>query len=110
MIIQQPEFQARLLAAVPRAPAHRSVTGPGRSGAIAAACWSHAAGVPFIPYGQPCPEHLQPVLVVDTAAKSGATLRKASRRYGGAQTLALWQEPPRVRFWYEAVDNRLFVA
>lgn len=81
----------------------RSVTGPGRSGAIAAVYASHMLGVPFIPFGQPGP---MPVLIIDTAAQSGATLRKAHRRYEAmgllAAAIAVFQEPPRVRFWYEA--------
>lgn len=81
----------------------RSVTGPGRSGAIAAVYASHMLGIPFVPYGQPGPA---PVLVVDTAQQTGATMRKALRRYEAmgllASGLSVFGEPPRVRFWYEA--------
>lgn len=81
-----------------------SVTGPGRSGAVAAVYASHILGVPFIPYGSPAPEHLGPILIIDTARESGKTLRKAERRYGYANpiVIAVYEEPPRVAFWYEA--------
>lgn len=81
-----------------------SVTGPGRSGAVAAVYASHLLGVPFIPYGSQCPTHLGRLLIVDTAMESGATLRKAGRRYAYANPLviACYHEPPRVAFWYEA--------
>ncbi len=101
MIIDPHQFEDRLRDMEDRAPMHRAVTGPGRRGAIAAAFWSHLTGVPFIPYGQPCPEKLRPILVIDTALNTGKTLRKASRRYNDAPMLWLWNEPPRVKFWYE---------
>lgn len=77
------------------------VTGPGRSGAVAAVYASHILRVPFIPFGAKCPEDLGALLIVDTAAQSGRTLRKAANRYGTPLTLAVYQEPPRVMFWYE---------
>ena len=80
----------------------RAVTGPGRSGAVASVYASHLLGVPWIPYGQPCPDSLRPILIIDTASRTGATLRKAGRRYEGDQLLLhLFDEPPRLRFWYE---------
>jgi len=81
----------------------RAVVGPGRSGAVASVYASHMLGIPFLPYGTKCPDHLRPLLVVDTARKSGATLRKAERYYGDGDTVTVWvfDEPPRVRFWYE---------
>lgn len=81
----------------------RAVTGPGRSGAIASAMASHMLGIPFVPYGQPVTPDLRPLLIIDTAAKTGRTLRKAAQRYHDGETIpvALYQEPPRVRFWYE---------
>lgn len=79
------------------------VTGPGRSGAVAAVYASHILRVPFIPFGAKCPEGLGALLIVDTATQSGKTLRKAATRYGEHQalTLAVYNEPPRVMFWYE---------
>ncbi|TXM69650.1 hypothetical protein [Methylobacterium sp. WL120] len=81
-----------------------SVTGPGRSGAVAAVYASHMLGVPFIPYGHPIPSHLGRVLIVDTARETGQTLRKAERRYAYADPVVVFafDEPPRVIFWYEA--------
>lgn len=85
----------------------RSVSGPGRSGAIAAVYTSHFLGVPFIPEGYPVPDRLRPHLVIDTAAKSGRTLRRAERERKAELSIALFQEPPRVNFWYETVIGRL---
>jgi hypothetical protein len=79
-----------------------SVTGPGRSGAVAAVYASHILGVPFIPFGAAAPCHLGHVLIIDTATQSGATLRKAMRRYDTTIGFAVYHEPPRVAFWYEA--------
>lgn len=81
-----------------------SVTGPGRSGAIASAFASHFLNVPFIPFGATAPIHLGDLLIIDTATFSGRTLRKACRRYEYAEPicLAVYHEPPRVAFWYEA--------
>lgn len=80
----------------------KAVVGTGRSGAIASVYSSHILGVPFIPYGQPCPDSLRPLLIVDTARKSGATLRKAERKYAGdCVVVYCFDEPPRLRFWYE---------
>lgn len=80
-----------------------AVTGPGRSGAIASVYASHMLGIPFIPYGNHCPDHLAPLLVIDTAKMSGASLRKACRKYAHLNPISihLYDEPPRVRFWYE---------
>lgn len=101
-IVSEQEFAARLRESVMGLNVG-SVTGPGRSGAIAAVYASHILGVPFIPYGQPAPANGS-ILVIDTAIESGATLRKASRRYAqwNPVVLAVYQEPPRVAFWYEA--------
>lgn len=80
------------------------VTGPGRSGAIAAVYVSHMTGKPFAPYGHSIPENLR-VLVVDTAVMTGATMRKAVRRYEKNRAFGLYCycEPPRVKFWYEVL-------
>ena len=100
-IVDADEFAADI-ALVLRGIAAGAVTGPGRSGAVAGVYASHLMGIPFIPFGQPCPDKLRPLLIVDTARKSGRTLRKAERRYGGACVVAwVFDEPPRIRFWYE---------
>jgi hypothetical protein len=83
------------------------VTGPGRSGAIAAVYASHILGVPFIPSGQPIPDNLRPALVVDTAIQTGKTIRKAAKKADTPFWLVAMKEPPRVRFWYEVTDQRL---
>lgn len=80
----------------------KAVTGPGRSGAIASVYASHYLGIPWIPYGQSCPDKLRPLLLIDTARWTGATIRKATVRYGPRVTVVtLFDEPPMVRFWYE---------
>lgn len=87
------------------------VTGPGRSGAIAAVYVSHRLRIPFIPFGARVPPQLWPVLVVDTATWTGRTLRKAVRNYtyANAAPLVFYQESPgaMVKFWYEKLrlDN-----
>ena len=105
-IVSEHEFRARLVEVLStlRADQIGSVTGPGRSGAVAAVYASHQLGVPFIPYGSRCPTHLGRLIVIDTARESGATLRKAERRYADANpvVVACFEEPPRVAFWYEA--------
>lgn len=111
-IITEPEFAERLRTVISTMTPIGSVTGPGRSGAIAAAYASHITGAPFIPYGAPAPAHLAPLLIIDTARKSGATLRKAARRYAYANPIvaACYHEPPRVVFWYEAVASERMAA
>jgi hypothetical protein len=87
-----------------------SVTGPGRSGAIAAVYASHILGVPFIPFKANAPWHLGKLLIIDTAMESGATMRKAERFYGDVEqkSVVCWHEPPRVMFWYEAGKPQRF--
>jgi adenine/guanine phosphoribosyltransferase-like PRPP-binding protein len=79
------------------------VTGPGRSGAIASVYVSHFLKVPFIPFGTKLPADKRGVLIVDTAMNTGRTIRAAVRRYMPYMPTMMWfyQEPPRVRFWYE---------
>lgn len=105
-IVTEPEFHARLVEILASLSADDigSVTGPGRSGAIASVYASHLLGIPFIPFGSRCPTYLGRLLIIDTARESGATLRKAERRYAEARPLvvACFEEPPRVAFWYEA--------
>lgn len=110
-IIEEAEFAAairKLLKEEHRGRMFGAVTGPGRSGAIASVYASHILGIPFVPYKQKSPSY--PLLIIDTAEATGATLRKAKRWYqregGGLKdhhvtTLSVFNEPPRVRFWYE---------
>lgn len=101
-VITEPEFAEALRKRL-NITGVNSVTGPGRSGAIASVYASHLLGLPWIPYGAPCPQELRPLLIVDTARNTGRTMRKACRKYedGTAIAIALFNEPPRVRFWYE---------
>lgn len=87
-----------------------SVTGPGRSGAVAAVYASHILHIPFIPYGQKAPIELGRLLIVDTARQTGKTLRKAEKRYESATPLVIvaFEEPPRVMFWYESTKPQIF--
>jgi hypothetical protein len=94
-----------------------AVTGPGRSGAIAAAYASYLTGRPFVPFGQPFPG---PILVIDTATMSGRTLRKAVRKVEKTGSIAyglqVYASPvDRYHFWYERpfvspVDNSVDLA
>lgn len=103
-VVSESEFAERLRLSVSSVRGVvRSVIGPGRSGAVAAVYASHELGVPWLPQGAPIPPKLRPTLVIDTARASGATLRKMARRIGDdAIVLAVYEEPPRVAFWYEA--------
>jgi hypothetical protein len=75
-IVDEPEFVARLRLVLKSARIENvgAVTGPGRSGAVAAVYASHMLGIPFIPYGARCPDQFQ-LLIVDTARESGRTRR-----------------------------------
>ncbi len=103
-IITEAEFSERIREMLANVPAVGSVTGPGRSGAVAAVYASHILGIPFIPFGAQAPLALGRVLLIDTARESGKTLRKAERRYDYASpvVVACYEEPPRVAFWYES--------
>lgn len=105
-IVEEAEFRQRIQAALAGAPADiGAVTGPGRSGAVAAVYASHILLVPFIPYGQmPDISRLGRLLIIDTAEASGGTIRKAAGKYRAYEpaTITVFKEPPRVAFWYEA--------
>lgn len=105
-IVSEAEFAQELRRVLDMYPTEDvgCVVGPGRSGAVAAVYASHLLRVPFIPYGAKAPLHLGRLLIIDTASASGRTLRKAKARYGAddAIVVAIFDEPPRVAFWYEA--------
>ena len=101
-VVSEEEFYSALVEKL-KGVEVKAVMGPGRSGSIASAYASHLLGVPFIPYGHRCPDHLKPLLVVDTATLTGRTLRKAANRYGDdCVVISVFEQPPRVKFWYEA--------
>ena len=110
--VSEPEFRARIQTELMSGiyADVGAVTGPGRSGAIAAVYASHILRVPFIPFGHDVPANLGGLLIIDTAAQSGRTLRKAARRYSDHAwlTVALYSEPPRVMFWYEGRKPQRF--
>lgn len=105
ILITEPVFRHNLIERLVREPRQQCnfVTGPGRSGALMAVYVSHLTGIPFIPYGLMMPVTCQRLLIVDTARKSGETMRKAMRQYAAHNPveLVLYEEPPRVKFWYE---------
>ena len=104
-VVSEPEFSVSIRTMLGAIDPVGWVTGPGRSGAVAAVYASHILRVPFVPIGSQAPHELGRPLVIDTARLSGRTLRKAARRYGERDpvVVAVYEQPPRVRFWYEAV-------
>ena len=101
--VSEPEFRDRIREQLRGCCDFAAVTGPGRSGAVAAVYASHILGIPFIPYRARVPSKFEgKMLVIDTARWTGATIRKAARLYPGARILTVYNEPPMVRFWYEA--------
>ena len=80
----------------------KSVSGPGRSGAIAAVYASYILKIPFIYYGQTVPVDLRPHLVIDTAKMSGRTLKRAALRMRAQYMLAVIEEKSHEHFWYES--------
>lgn len=103
ILTTEQEFRDALYRQLDRLQNVKSVSGPGRSGAIASVYASHYLGVPWFPPNRKPPDHLQPHLVVDTAIKSGATLRRHAKLMGTDLMLAVFDEPPRRKFWYERV-------
>ena len=101
-IVQPHEFEKAMCDALSaKFGKYDYVTGPGRSGAIAAVYASHFLGIPFVPYK--CKPEGDP-LIVDTAINSGRTIRKASKCYNGADFSFAFHQPPRVKFWYESLS------
>ena len=105
-IVSEPEFRKALIASlIPLRGKCFSVVGPGRSGAVASVYASHYLKIAWIPYLKSIlvPPDLQPILLIDTASKSGRTLRKAAKRINGVYIqVYLFQEPPFVKFFYES--------
>lgn len=51
------------------------------------------------------PSLLRPLLVIDTASKTGATIRKIAKRFEAEYQIVLFEEPPLRRFWYEQKEG-----
>lgn len=106
-IITEEEFREKLIETLPIYSGFKAVTGPGRSGAIAAVYASHLLNIPYIIPKFIPPKELTPVLIVDTAMMTGRTLRKMSNYYNQhmIRNVYVWMfsEPPRVKFWYEEI-------
>lgn len=100
-IVTEAQFNSEIRKALIEVEAD-CVTGPGRSGAIAAVYASHILHIPFIPYGQAHPARFNTMLVIDTATETGKTLRRAAKKYPRSVVMAVYREPPRVAFWYES--------
>lgn len=83
------------------------VTGPGRSGAIAAVYASHFLNIPYVPHKAGNYEAFSRVLIVDTVEYTGKTLRKAAKWYAkrglSTHTLYTYKEYKGhyYKFWYE---------
>lgn len=105
--VEEIDFRLTLqvtLGCIPR-DRYSFVTGPGRSGAVAAVYASHLLGIPYLPHkvrkitdGS--------ILVVDTAVASGNTIRKCAKWYGGADYRYMYDQTKcgRVKFWYEKLS------
>lgn len=113
-VVSEQEFNAAIHLALRGegvgSPLVDCVTGPGRSGALAAIYASHILGIPFLPYGGKPPPQLPRLLLIDTARQTGKTIRKAQRKYEGhvVATVVVYEEPPRVSFWYEATKPQQY--
>lgn len=86
------------------------VTGPGRSGAVAAVYASYALSSPYIPHSTRPAESGETILVIDTVSMSGRTIRKAESRWKRlgyeVSSLVLYSSPTiRHHFWYEALAS-----
>ena len=107
--ISEPEFKARMVQVLMPfgKGVIRSVVGPGRSGQIAAVYASHILGAAWLPptmKAREIPARMRPVLAIDTAARTGATLRRLVRVTGAEYSRFLFTEPPLLRFWYEGQE------
>ena len=113
MIVSEQEFSVLIkqLLSNPYYKKFKSVTGPGRSGAIASVYASYILHIPFVPYNDNVPAGIQPVLIIDTVENSGRTLRKASSRYTkldiNNETAFVIKEPPRRHFYYENIESQV---
>lgn len=85
------------------------VTGPGRSGAVAAVYASHYLGIPFKPHKAGNYDKDTACLVVDTVEYTGRTLRKAVMWYAkrGLYVRSMYavkeERGHYFKMWYEAI-------
>lgn len=83
------------------------VTGPGRSGAVAAVYASHYLGLPFIPHKAGNYAKFNHCLIVDTAIYTGKTMRKSFKWHEkqGVKVVPVWAftewRHHYYLFWYE---------
>lgn len=105
MQVSEQEFRAVLYQKLePFRGKVKSVIGPGRSGAVASVYASHYLGVQWLPANmRNIPDALRPVLVVDTACRTGRTIRQMVRRVKAEHSVWAINEPPNKKFWYEKV-------
>lgn len=81
---------------------YKFVTGPGRSGAIASVYVSHYYNLTFINYKSNISDEFKSkVLVVDTAEKTGRTVRKAAKIYNNEYVTFFNGAELHHIFWYE---------
>lgn len=105
--VEEPEFSERMRQCAPDTRPD-FVTGPGRSGAVAAVYASYLLGIPFVPWD--CPHPGTSALIVDTAAMTGRTMRKAAARYARRYPVvdtfvAFTAADQRHHFWFERISG-----
>jgi hypothetical protein len=101
--VSEQEFRQALYAALDQYKGIvRSVVGPKRSGAVASVYAAHYLGAEWLPCTtRDVPDCLRPVLVVDTARRTGRSIRKMVRRVKAEHAAWAIDEPPNRKFWYE---------
>lgn len=132
IMISESDFRDRIKAvlSVEIDEAHKSgrasfqfVTGPGRSGAVAAVYASHILGISFLPFKSPVEAEVgkDRMIMIDTAVWTGKTLKKGTSWYAarGFRVKHIYmydsfayEEPTRHIFWYERdyVDAKTMTA
>lgn len=116
IVVTETEFSVMLDQALEGLEAPVFITGPGRSGAIAAVYASYRLHRPFVPFGHPGGPAGSTVLVIDTVSMSGRTIRKAVAKYErmGFVVRSLTvvpQNQKRHHFWFEyPTDHQIHQA
>jgi len=107
-VVSEQEFRDKLIEALePHRGYYCAVTGPGRSGAVAAVYASHFLYIPYVPPQGDFAAFRGRVLVIDTARWTGKTIRKltskVSKQGAIADSLFIYDEKADglVKFWYE---------